>query len=279
MAPAYFIYLIRQRISIFKMGSMVILVFSLSFLPFLMENPRENLKQILSRLFPFERGLTHSYWAPNIWSFYNFMDLILVKLLGVGKTSSSLTGGIVGVQQGKHLILPIIKPIYTNILSLSSFCITYFLKENNSFLEYVLHSCFAFFMFSYHVHEKAILMMLIPLSLLQYKDIKWTRPFYLLSVIGTWSVFPLLFRREEYALKWLLLILFMMLYPLIMTNMKSSSLEKGMIFLLFLLEGLNQGVIMTRWIHLPFLPLLLTSIYSFLILVYLWIYCLHLSFQ
>jgi alpha-1,3-glucosyltransferase len=274
MAPAYFIYLIRQRISIFKMGSMVIFIFSISFLPFLLENPRENGKQILSRLFPFERGLTHSYWAPNIWAFYNFMDLILMKLLNVSSTSTTLTGGIVGVNQGKHVILPMIKPIYTNLLSMFSFLICYFLKKN-SFLEYVLHSCFAFFMFSYHVHEKAILMILIPLSLLQYRDISWRRPFYLLSVIGSWSVFPLLFKREEYLLKWLILILFMLMYSLLMSK-EESVLENGMILGMFLLEGFNQC---NPWYNLPFLPLMLTSIYSFFILVYVWMYCLHLSFN
>lgn len=57
----------------------VVAVLSVSFGPFLLVGGPSQIKQIFSRLFPFQRGLNHAYWAGNVWAIVSAVDRILVK--------------------------------------------------------------------------------------------------------------------------------------------------------------------------------------------------------
>ena len=48
----------------------------------------------------------------------------------------------------------------------------------------------------WHVHEKAILMVTLPLALLAFEDVQSSRLFLLLNTIGNYSLFPLLYRPQ-----------------------------------------------------------------------------------
>ena len=72
---------------------------------------------------------------------------------------------------------------------------------------------YASFLFGWHVHEKAILTILIPFSLLALKDRRHLAAFRPLAVAGHVSLFPLLFGAAEFPVKtaytvfWLILFL------------------------------------------------------------------------
>jgi alpha-1,3-glucosyltransferase len=87
LAPAYCVYLLRvyclnpksvlrlQVSNIIKLGTGLLTILGAAFGPFIYMGQTE---QLLSRLFPFSRGLCHAYWAPNFWAMYAFTDRLLI---------------------------------------------------------------------------------------------------------------------------------------------------------------------------------------------------------
>jgi alpha-1,3-glucosyltransferase len=86
IAPVYFIFLLKNYClkaptalakvrQLLKLGVSVIFIFGLSLGPFIYY---DQLLQLKNRLFPFQRGLSHAYWASNIWCVkFFFTDLFL----------------------------------------------------------------------------------------------------------------------------------------------------------------------------------------------------------
>jgi len=103
-----------------KIGCTVLCVAAVAMLPVLLsrgvdlDSVTAELKQILSRLFPWNRGLVHSYWAPNLWALYAAAEKVLSKVLGAASSSSALTGGIVG--SCEFFVLPNVPAWLTNVL-------------------------------------------------------------------------------------------------------------------------------------------------------------------
>lgn len=153
--------------------------------------------QILRRLFPFKRGLIHSYWAPNFWAIYTFLDKLifyiltkfnlqnfynnfLKKILNLKSFEEFVSGNInmasIGkTQEVKFNVLPNIEPKHVNTLmiSLSLILITSMfvfrvVKDLNNkterrlaFAKYLILSSFIFYNFGFHVHEKAFIIISI----------------------------------------------------------------------------------------------------------------------
>ncbi|XP_047609006.1 probable dolichyl pyrophosphate Glc1Man9GlcNAc2 alpha-1,3-glucosyltransferase isoform X1 [Phacochoerus africanus] len=303
VAPAYGIYLLRSYcftankpdgsirwnsfsfVRLTSLGLIVFLVSALSLGPFLALN---QLPQVFSRLFPFKRGLCHAYWAPNFWALYNALDKVLsvigleLKLLDPSKIpKASMTSGL--VQQFQHSVLPSVTPLATLICTLiailpSIFCLWFKPQGPRAFLRCLILCALSSFMFGWHVHEKAILLAVLPMSLLSVGKAGDASIFLILTTAGHYSLFPLLFTAPELPIKILLMLLFT-IYSI--SSLKTLFRKEKPLFNwmeTFYLLGLGPLEVfceflfpLTSWkLKFPFIPLLLTSVYCALGIIYAW---------
>lgn len=163
-APAYFFFLLKHYVKgspqrFLQLATVVLLVLITAFAPFI-----SHLPQLLKRMFPFGRGLTHAYWAPNVWALYNFADLVASAVLK-GKFATEFTKGL--VHDPSHEVLFNVRPSFVLLLTV---CFSLWVGRRiwndanpKRFVEYVSLSCFGWFMLGWHVHEKAVLMFVLPL--------------------------------------------------------------------------------------------------------------------
>ncbi|CAG2253331.1 ALG8 [Mytilus edulis] len=163
----------------------------------------DQLPQVLSRLFPFKRGLCHAYWAPNFYALYNVVDK--------AATLFCLS------------ILPAVLHLWI--------CP----KGPKSFLRCLILCGFGSYMFAWHVHEKAILIITIPFR------IPWT-----LTQLPLCSTLETLY-----------------LLGIVPLEIYNSIIHPVL--------GLDQ--------RLPFIPLMLTSVYCAIGIMYCWIKFYILTFQ
>lgn len=306
VAPAYFIYLLRVycfdkdlkflRVNFAKLSSIVGGIFIFSLGPFIVMG---QMKQLFARLFPFGRGLTHAYWAPNFWALYNGVDKVLSILLSRKAENAAMTGGL--VKQYQHAVLPsvpLFSPTIISFLSMVPILIQLWKKCDQQghsptlFIRSVILCAFSSFIFGYHVHEKAILMIILPLTPLALISPMDANIFFMLSSIGTYSLFPLLFKTGETPVKICLLLLYSIYSYQALTKINffdkpgAASLLLPTLDRLFLLgipilqlyQTLGPYVI-PFYSKLPFLPLLLTSTYCALGVVYLYVKSYLLTFK
>uniref|UniRef100_A0A8C5P9H8 Alpha-1,3-glucosyltransferase n=1 Tax=Leptobrachium leishanense TaxID=445787 RepID=A0A8C5P9H8_9ANUR len=245
--------------------------------------------QVLSRLFPFKRGLCHAYWAPNFWALYNAADKVLsimgarLQLLSPDSVrAGSMTGGL--VQEFEHSVLPSVTPMATLLctgLSIlpSVLCLWFRPRGPRGFLRCLILCALGSFMFGWHVHEKAILLAILPLSLLAVSSARDASLFLLLATTGHYSLFPLLFTAQELPIKILLMAIFTVFsVSFLRTMFRRRGPLLGWLETLYLCGLVPLGAFceiiypLTPWQQaLPFIPLLLTSVYCALGIGYAWI--------
>mmetsp|Transcript_48015 Transcript_48015/g.153214 ORF Transcript_48015/g.153214 Transcript_48015/m.153214 type:complete len:530 (-) Transcript_48015:117-1706(-) len=242
VAPVYFVYLLRAHCGLVLweqgprlqlrvarlvcLGAVVVASFAAAWAPLACTG---QILQAVSRLFPFGRGLTHAYWAPNVWALYNTADRALAKLGLGGQRGQSSTAGMAEVYESSVLwtvppkatfaltalaYLPLLAAVWRQTRppapSSGGGAEPSAPQRRGAFALYVALGSAVAFSLGWHVHEKAILMVTIPLLVAAARSgsRELAAATAALSAVATFSVLPLLpHRPKETCLKWLLLVL------------------------------------------------------------------------
>jgi alpha-1,3-glucosyltransferase len=205
--------------------------------------------QVLKRIFPFQRGLFEDKVA-TFWCtasiFIKFREIFSVSAMG-------LICGIVTLS----VCLP---------------SLYYLLKSPSPFRQflYSLNISMAFFLFSFHVHEKTILLPLLGISL--YMILEDPSKYRLLTTVSMFSMYPLLVKdglRLQYLtlqiLYWVISGEFVKSMEYFTVSMKRWNLLYIGMIALHMLELVNPP---TKY---PYLFDLAISTFSFCVFCYVWV--------
>ncbi|XP_010691987.2 probable dolichyl pyrophosphate Glc1Man9GlcNAc2 alpha-1,3-glucosyltransferase [Beta vulgaris subsp. vulgaris] len=228
----------------------------------------------------------------------------------VQKPAGSFTSGLVG-DSSPFSVLPQITPLVTFMMVLLAISPCLFKAWKNpqprKIARWIAYAYSCGFIFGWHVHEKATLHFLIPMAVTAIDSISDARHYFLLSVVACYSLFPLLFEVQEYPIKVTLLLLhcvlmwygFSSFFSGTTTTSKNhlqkknddlrsdenltSISEKGRLDVGWVCKSYLLGFLAVelwgQFLHplilrdeLPFLPLLLVSVYSAFGIMYSWIW-------
>lgn len=182
-APAFFFQLLgdafrlgslaRAIVRIALLGVVALGTFAVIWSPWLMQpDPLAAVQQVLARLLPWERGL----YEDKVANFWCSVSPVL-KL-----------NGRYPIATLRQLCLG------ATLLAIApaSAALLLHRRRAESFLIGLLATSLAFFLFSYQVHEKSLLLPLLPLALLAAaNESQWRGTAALLALIGHFSMFPL----------------------------------------------------------------------------------------
>ncbi|RCK59599.1 Dolichyl pyrophosphate Man9GlcNAc2 alpha-1,3-glucosyltransferase [Candida viswanathii] len=186
-----FFYILSQIRSLLKLvlvGFTVVLTQFIYLLPFIWYHPQSVL-QILIRVFPFNRGLFEDKVA-NFWCTTNIIvkhrEIIdsaqLSKLALIATLAATVPINI-------YLFIKIIRKPDVKIAAM-----IYGFTSN----------ALSFYLFSYQVHEKSILIALVPISLLLLINPHDITMVQFINTVGTFSLYPLL-KKDDLVLQYFVL--------------------------------------------------------------------------
>lgn len=197
---------------------------------------------------------------------------------------ASVTRGLVG--DTAFAVLPDVSPrtcfILTIVFQALPLLQLFTTPTWDNFIGAVTLCGYASFLFGWHVHEKAVLLVIIPFSLLALKDRRYLSAFRPLAVAGHVSLFPLLFTPAEFPVKTVYTIFWLVLFLLAFDSLAPASTRTRFFLfdrfstlyiavsipLIVYCSLLHQLVFGAKY---EFLPLMFTSSYSAIGVVGSWI--------
>lgn len=237
--------------------------------------------------------LVHDYWAANIWALYLFASKILSFIIRKS-AAPELYSLVPFPEPSPHivalcLLVGLVPPLFCawkatgdNLKKPISGSTAPKTSLSAFFINAVVFSSFSAFMLGYHVHEKAIMTAIIPLTLLATTSISSARLFIRACMFGLFGLFPLLFRPEELLVKTFLFLAWMYLTiygleSLLIGESKETlltSIDTVSIIVLsadFIFMELIHPVMFMPDGKFEFLPLMTTSVICSFGLFYCWI--------
>lgn len=206
LAPAFAVHILASSYTssktsvqflrtLFAVGVATISTFAVLWGPLYVAGGATLLRQVIARMFPFGRGLLHAYWAPNFWALYAFVDKVLIWLgLGVRAVDvDPASGHIGGVAPFAALPNPNPALCASLLLALLVPALLRLTSRPRRLVIAVVYSALAAFVVGWHVHEKAVLVPLLPLAVLAAVsgEARVREAFLWLSLAGQYSLFPL----------------------------------------------------------------------------------------
>jgi alpha-1,3-glucosyltransferase len=184
-------------------------------------------QQVLRRLFPFGRGLVHSYWAGNVWALivaaHKAITWIAMRVTDTDEDGKMLWSLVL---QSIQVITPTVTAVGMLLAQTPGLWLAWQAaaeRSNAKLLQSFTLTSLGTFLFQYHAHEKAILTALLPATIWachllsappsppeheqnarQRLTLDGTCAWYMLWEFTSYSllgIFPLLFQPQELLLK------------------------------------------------------------------------------
>ena len=206
------------------------------------------LLQLKQRLFPFQRGLVHTYWAGNVWAIYVAMYKVVTY---TARYMPHLEEALIGRIPSPDAITPKISAIAMVLAQLPGLVMAWWAavhKCNVRLLQSFTIVSLGTFLFQYHAHEKAIVTSLLPCivwyAVIRYGNVSTDHSKYqslspsdqirtagsIMFDMNAYSIlglYPLLYSSQELLLKVSSTILYLSLLWVWCSSYCSTSINNG----------------------------------------------------